>query len=225
MTIKIAIVDDKASNRLIIKDKLLHHPQIRVTLTAENGKDFLEQMKNLSPNKTPEVVLMDLEMPEMDGIDAVAAGSYLYPTVKYVMLTIFDDEERIFKAIKAGAFGYLLKDESAENIAEVITQMYETGVGPISPGIAYKMLQLVQNNSVELSQKKSEEKEKTPFNLTDREQEILKLLVKGMLYKEIGNELQISPNTAKKHVLNIYAKLHVNSKAQALALAYEKGLI
>jgi DNA-binding CsgD family transcriptional regulator len=73
--------------------------------------------------------------------------------------------------------------------------------------------------------KKSEEKEKTPFNLTDREQEILKLLVKGMLYKEIGNELQISPNTAKKHVLNIYAKLHVNSKAQALALAYEKGLI
>ena len=223
MTIKIAIVDDKAGNRLIIKDKLLHHPQIKVTLTAENGKDFLEQMKSLSPDKTPEVVLMDLEMPEMDGIDAVAAGSYLYPTVKYVMLTIFDDEERIFKAIKAGAFGYLLKDESAENIAEVITQMYETGVGPISPGIAYKMLQLVQNNSVELSQKKQEEK--TPFNLTDREQEILKLLVKGMLYKEIGNELQISPNTAKKHVLNIYAKLHVNSKAQALALAYEKGLI
>jgi DNA-binding NarL/FixJ family response regulator len=223
MPIQVAIVDDKASNRLIIKDKLLHHPQIRVTLTAENGKDFLEQMKNLSPDKTPEVVLMDLEMPEMDGIDAVAAGSYLYPTVKYVMLTIFDDEERIFKAIKAGAFGYLLKDESAENIAEVITQMYETGVGPISPGIAYKMLQLVQNNSVELSQKIK--KKKTPFNLTDREQEILKLLVKGMLYKEIGNELQISPNTAKKHVLNIYAKLHVNSKAQALALAYEKGLI
>ena len=223
MPIQVAIVDDKAGNRLIIKDKLLHHPQINVTLTAENGKDFLEQMKNLSPNKTPEVVLMDLEMPEMDGIDAVAAGSYLYPTVKYVMLTIFDDEERIFKAIKAGAFGYLLKDESAENIAEVITQMYETGVGPISPGIAYKMLQLVQNNSVELSQKKQEEK--TPFNLTEREQEILKLLVKGMLYKEIGNELQISPNTAKKHVLNIYAKLHVNSKAQALALAYEKGLI
>ena len=223
MPIQVAIVDDKAGNRLIIKDKLLHHPQINVTLTAENGKDFLEQMKSLSPDKTPEVVLMDLEMPEMDGIDAVAAGSYLYPTVKYVMLTIFDDEERIFKAIKAGAFGYLLKDESAENIAEVITQMYETGVGPISPGIAYKMLQLVQNNSVELSQKKQEEK--TPFNLTEREQEILKLLVKGMLYKEIGNELQISPNTAKKHVLNIYAKLHVNSKAQALALAYEKGLI
>lgn len=223
MPIQIAIVDDKAGNRLIIKDKLLRHPQFAITLTAENGKDFLEKMKELSPEKIPEVVLMDLEMPEMDGIDAVAAGSYLYPTVKYVMLTIFDDEERIFKAIKAGAFGYLLKDESAENIAEVITQMYETGVGPISPGIAYKMLQLVQNNSLELTQKSSADK--TPFNLTEREQEILKLLVKGMLYKEIGDELHISPNTAKKHVLNIYAKLHVNSKAQALALAYEKGLI
>jgi len=192
---------------------------------AENGKDFLEKMKPIPLEKTPDVVLMDLEMPEMDGVDAVAAGSYLYPSVKFVMLTIFDDEEKIFKAIKAGAFGYLLKDESAENIAEVILQMHENGVGAISPGIAHKILQLVQNNTVSLLQRNVAEKEKTPFNLTDREQEILKLLVRGMLYKEIGNELQISPNTAKKHVLNIYAKLHVNSKAQALALAYEKGLI
>jgi DNA-binding NarL/FixJ family response regulator len=98
-------------------------------------------------------------------------------------------------------------------------------VGPISPGIAYKILQLVQNHSVSLLQKNTANKEKTPFNLTEREQEILKLLVQGMQYKEIGNQLDISANTAKKHVLNIYSKLHVNSKAQALALAYEKGLI
>jgi DNA-binding NarL/FixJ family response regulator len=167
---------------------------------------------------------MDLEMPEMDGVDAVAAGSYQYPLVKFVMLTIFDDEEKIFKAIKAGAFGYLLKDESSENITEVLNQMHESGVGPISPGIAHKILQLVQHNEI-LLQKKNALPEKFSFNLTEREQEILKLLVKGMLYKEIGNELQISPNTAKKHVLNIYSKLHVNNKTQALALAYEKGLI
>lgn len=225
MPVRIAIVDDKASNRTIIKDKLIRNQGFEISLMAENGKDFLEKMKPLPLEKTPDVVLMDLEMPEMDGVDAVAAGSYLYPSVKFVMLTIFDDEEKIFKAIKAGAFGYLLKDESAENIAEVILQMHENGVGPISPGIAHKILQLVQNNTVSLLQRNVAEKEKTPFNLTDREQEILKLLVRGMLYKEIGNELQISPNTAKKHVLNIYAKLHVNSKAQALALAYEKGLI
>ncbi|MBL0307714.1 MAG: response regulator transcription factor [Chitinophagaceae bacterium] len=225
MPVNIAIVDDKASNRSIIKDKLLRHKIFEVSLTAENGKDFLDKMKILPLDKLPSVVLMDLEMPEMDGVDAVAAGSYLYPTVKFVMLTIFDDEEKIFKAIKAGAFGYLLKDESAENIAEVLIQMHENGVGPISPGIAHKILQLVQNNTVSLIQKQIPEKDKTPFNLTEREQEILKLLVHGMQYKEIGNQLQISSNTAKKHVLNIYAKLHVNSKAQALALAYEKGLI
>jgi len=225
MPVNIAIVDDKASNRSIIKDKLLRHKIFEVSLTAENGKDFLDKMKVLPLDKLPSVVLMDLEMPEMDGVDAVAAGSYLYPSVKFVMLTIFDDEEKIFKAIKAGAFGYLLKDESAENIAETLEQMHENGVGPISPGIAHKILQLVQNNTVSLIQKQIPEKDKTPFNLTEREQEILKLLVHGMQYKEIGNQLQISPNTAKKHVLNIYAKLHVNSKAQALALAYEKGLI
>jgi DNA-binding NarL/FixJ family response regulator len=225
MPLKIAIVDDNASNRNIIKDKLRRHKDFELSLTAENGKDFLEKMKSLQIDKLPSVVLMDLEMPEMDGVDAVAAGSYLYPSVKYVMLTIFDDEEKIFKAIKAGAFGYLLKDESSENIAEVLTQMQENGVGPISPGIAHKILQLVQNNNVSILQKPVTGKEKTPFNLTEREQEILKLLVHGMQYKEIGNQLQISPNTAKKHVLNIYSKLHVNSKAQALALAYEKGLI
>ena len=225
MPVNIAIVDDKASNRSIIKDKLLRHTIFEVSLTAENGKDFLDKMKILPLDKLPSVVLMDLEMPEMDGVDAVAAGSYLYPTVKFVMLTIFDDEEKIFKAIKAGAFGYLLKDESAENIAETLEQMHENGVGPISPGIAHKILQLVQNNTVSLIQKHIPEKDKTPFNLTEREQEILKLLVHGIQYKEIGNQLQISPNTAKKHVLNIYAKLHVNSKAQALAFAYEKGLI
>jgi DNA-binding NarL/FixJ family response regulator len=221
---QIAIVDDNASNRHILKEKLLRSA-IRIVLSAENGKDFLEKMKELPVDKLPSVVLMDLEMPEMDGVDAVAAGSYLYPSVKFVMLTIFDDEDKIFKAIKAGAFGYLLKDESAENIAETLTQMHEDGVGPISPGIAHKILQLVQNNTITLSQKPTPVKEKTLFNLTEREQEILKLLVQGLLYKEIGNELQISPNTAKKHVMNIYSKLHVNSKIQAMALAREKGLI
>lgn len=225
MSIKVAIVDDIPSNRHILKEKLIREKEFEVAFTAENGKDFLEKMKFLPIEKSPDVVLMDLEMPEMDGVDAVAAGSYLYPLVKFVVLTIFDDEEKIFKAIKAGAFGYLLKDESSENITDMLWQMHESGVGPVSPGIAHKILQLVQNNTLSLQQKNITEKEKTPFNLTEREQEILKLLVQGLLYKEIGSRLDISPNTAKKHVLNIYGKLHVNSKAQALALAYEKGLI
>lgn len=224
MPIKVAITDDQASNRAILKNKLRQFPEFEVVLSAVNGVDFLEKMKTLPDEQLPDVVLMDLEMPEMDGIDAVAAGSYLYPQVKFVVLTIFDDEERLFKAIKAGAFGYLLKEESAENIADVLIKMKESGVAPISPGIAHKILQLVQNNDVNFNGKTTD-KEKTAFNLTNREQEILHLLVQGLLYKEIGNRLQISPHTAKKHVLNIYSKLHVNTRSQALMLVMQKGIL
>jgi len=225
MQIKIAIIDDKASNRNIIKDKLLRHGHFEITLMAEDGKGFIEKMKALPADKIPDVALMDLEMPNMDGVDAIAAGSSFFPSVKFVVLTIFDDEDKIFKAIKAGAFGYLLKDESAENITDMLWQMHESGAGPISPGIAHKILQLVQNNDLTLLKKSQETTQKIFFDLTQRESEILQLLVKGLLYKEIGASLNISTNTAKKHVINIYNKLHVNSRAQALHLAYEKGFL
>jgi DNA-binding NarL/FixJ family response regulator len=225
MPVKIAIIDDKASNRNILKDKLLRHGQFEVCLVAEDGRDFMQKMKELPDGILPDVALMDLEMPNMDGVDAIAVGSSLYPAVKFVVLTIFDDEDKIFKAIKAGAFGYLLKDETAENITDTLWQMQESGVGPISPGIAHKILQLVQNNDLTLSQKPAFKPQNDFFDLTQREKEILQLLVQGLLYKEIGARLNISANTAKKHVVNIYHKLHVNSRAQALHLAYEKGLL
>jgi DNA-binding NarL/FixJ family response regulator len=226
MPIKIAIVDDKAGNRNILKDKLQRHGHFEITLVAEDGRDFLEKMKALPVESFPDVTLMDLEMPNMDGVDAIAAGSSFYPSVKFVVLSIFDDEDKIFKAIKAGAFGYLLKDESGENITDMLWQMYESGAGPVSPGIAHKILQLVQNNRLTLLQKQPTDLDsKTLFDLTDREKEILQLLVRGLSYKEIGSHLDISANTAKKHVINIYNKLHVNSRAQALHLAYQKGLL
>jgi DNA-binding NarL/FixJ family response regulator len=225
MKIRIAIIDDKASNRNILKDKLLRHGHFEIVLIAEDGNDFLQKMRLLDKAMIPNVALMDLEMPNMDGVDAIAAGSSFYPDVKFVVLTIFDDEEKIFKAIKAGAFGYLLKDESAENISEMLWQMHESGAGPISPGIAHKILQLVQNNDLTPLKKPIVADEKTFFDLTQREREILQLLIEGLLYKEIGAKLEISPNTVKKHVINIYNKLHVNSRAQALHLAYEKGLL
>ncbi len=225
MQIKIAIIDDKSSNRNILKDKLLRHGHFDITLVAEDGKDFIEKMKLLPANLIPDVALMDLEMPNMDGVDAIAIGSSFFPLVKFVVLTIFDDEDKIFKAIKAGAFGYLLKDESAENLTDMLWQMHESGAGPISPGIAHKILQMVQKNQLTLLQKPSASLQKNFFDLTQRESEILQLLVQGLLYKEIGAHLNISPNTAKKHVMNIYQKLHVNSRAQALHLAYQKGML
>jgi DNA-binding NarL/FixJ family response regulator len=209
-----------------MKDKLIRHGNFEICLMAADGREFMEKMKGqAATNDLPDVALMDLEMPNMDGVDAIAVGSSLYPTVKFVVLTIFDDEDKIFKAIKAGAFGYLLKDESAENITEMLLQMCDSGVGPISPGIAHKILQLVQNNELTMTGKPVFQPQKSFFDLTHREREILQLLVQGLQYKEIGARLNISPNTAKKHVMNIYDKLHVNSRAQALHLAYEKGIL
>lgn len=225
MTIKIAIVDDKISNRNILRNKLLTNEQFEVVLTAGDGNDFLEKMATLPEDKLPEVVLMDLEMPGMDGVEAIASGSFLYRDIKFIVLTIFDDEDKIFKAIKAGAFGYLLKDESAENINDMLLQMHENGAGPISPGIAFKMLQLMQNNDMTLDETNDVDESKKTFDLTDREQQILGLLVRGLLYKEIGAELAISPNTVKKHVISIYQKLHVNSRAQAIHIAHKKKWI
>lgn len=207
-----------------MQDKLQRHGQFNITLLASDGKDFLDKMQLADPDKLPDVVLMDLEMPNMDGVAAIAAGSSLYPAVKFVVLTTFDDEDKIFKAIKAGAFGYLLKDESAAHIADMLWQMHENGSGPISPGIAFKMLQLVQKNDLHPSPSIAKSQINF-FHLSDREQEVLKGLAKGLGYKELGVQLDISVNTAKKHVINVYNKLHVNSKAQALRLAYEKGML
>lgn len=225
MPVKIAIVDDKASNRNILREKLLKNPLFIVCLIANDGEDFLQKMNMLDENELPQIVLMDLEMPNMDGVAAIAAGSSLYPSIKFVVLTIFDDEEKIFKAIKAGASGYLLKDESSETINDILWQMYEIGSGPISPGIAGKILALIQKGTSSNKQSENNNIVNNFFSLSPREQEILKLLAKGMGYKEIGLKLFISVHTAKKHVIKIYQKLHVTGKAQALKLAFEKGLI
>ncbi len=224
MPVKIALVDDKSSNRNLLQEKLQRHQHFIITLVAVDGKDFLDKMAGIDEDKMPDVVLMDLEMPEMDGVAAIATGSSLYPEVKFVVLTTFDDEDKIFNAIKAGAFGYLLKDESGEQISEVLWQMYENGAGPVSPGIAFKMLQMFQKNDMQPSPGKTKNQSNF-FQLSEREQEIIRLLAKGLGYKELGAQLGISVNTAKKHVINVYNKLHVNSRAHALRLAYEKGML
>ncbi len=225
MHVKIAIVDDKASNRNILRDKLQSGSRFLICLLACNGEDFLNKIKLIDEKDLPDIVLMDLEMPVMDGVAAIAAGSALYPNIKFVVLTIFDDEEKIFKAIKAGASGYLLKDESSATLQDTLWQMHDIGSGPISPGIANKILTLIQKGPSLNSSEALKDPVNNFFSLSVREQDILRLLSEGLSYKEIGLKLFISVHTAKKHVINIYEKLHVNGKAQALKLAYEKGLI
>jgi DNA-binding NarL/FixJ family response regulator len=220
--IRVAIVDDKINNRKVIADKLSRNSFFTLVFQAVNGEDFLIQMKQLPEDDQPHIVLMDLEMPEIDGVSAIGTASSLYPAIKFVVLTIFDDDDKIFRAIKAGACGYLLKEESSEVIIDMLMNLWESGAGPISPSIAYKILQIVQRPAVPGETAKSDA---NLFQLSEREKEILQLLSQGLEYKEIGTKIFISPNTVKKHCISIYQKLHVNSKAQALRIAYTKGLI
>lgn len=219
--IRIAVVDDKIYNRKIITDKLSRNNFFILSFQAVDGEDFLQQMRNIPEDDQPHIVLMDLEMPQVDGVSAIGTASSLYPDIKFVVLTIFDDDDKIFRAIKAGACGYLLKEESGEVINDMLMNLWESGAGPISPSIAYKILQMVQQPD----SAKIEKEAINIFQLSDREKEILQLLSQGLEYKEIGLKMFISPNTVKKHSISIYQKLHVNSRSQALRIAYTKGLI
>jgi DNA-binding NarL/FixJ family response regulator len=221
--IRVAITDDRQHNRNILADKLLRNSFFEITFQASNGEDFLNKMRELSEDEYPHIALMDLEMPVIDGVAAIASASSLYPKVKFVVLTVFDDDDKIFKAIKAGACGYLLKEESGSVLADMLMNLWESGAGPISPSIAYKILQIVQQSPND--SKTNHPGNANLFQLTEREKEILQLLSQGLEYKEIGARINISPNTVKKHTINIYQKLHVNSKAQALRIAYTKGLL
>jgi len=223
--IKVAIVDDKMNSRAMLMNKLQRNPFFVITMQAANGEDFLDKMKDVKKENLPHIVLMDLEMPIIDGVAAIASASSLYPDIKYVVLTTFDDDDKIFRAIRAGACGYLLKEESSDVIAEMLMSLWEGGAGPISPSIAYKILQIVQQQTSVTALTSNNETSKQLFQLSEREKEILHLLSMGSGYKEIGVQINISPNTVKKHTINIYQKLHVNTRAQALRIAYTKGLI
>jgi DNA-binding NarL/FixJ family response regulator len=211
----VAIVDDKKTLRTALQDRLSAFDNYKVLFTAENGQDFLEKMMEARKSIEPDVVLMDIDMPIMNGIEAVEKGKERYPNSKYLMLTIFDEDEKIFCAIKAGADGYLLKDEPVEKIKEAIINLLNDEGAPMSPSIARRALNLLMNSKVEISKKESPEKT-TDYNLTDREKEVLTLLVEGLEYKEIGMKMSVSPNTIRNHISNIYKKLHVTSKTQAI---------
>jgi DNA-binding NarL/FixJ family response regulator len=218
---RIAIVDDKQINRTTVKEKLTAYREIELVLEAKNGHDFLEQLKHLPKEKHPQVVLMDLEMPIMNGIQTIDQATVAYPDIKFIVLTVFEDDEKIFEAIKAGAGGYLLKDDSAVNIIDAITNVVEYNGIPMSPSIARKTMELLRHAPAPVAA----DKEKTESILTEREMEILKEMVTGKNYKAIGEKLFISPLTVRKHTANIYEKLHVNSRAQIINLAHKNKWI
>ncbi len=207
---RIAIVDDKQPNRVSLQEKLNFLKDINVVFLAANGEDFLNQIK--AQKQTIDVVLMDIDMPLMNGIEAVNIATGLYPDTKFLMLTVFDDDDKIFEAIKAGAIGYLLKDENVDKIIDALWQIVEYGGSPMSPRIARKALQLLMGAKIE-------KKQVEETVLSPREMDILKGLVDGLDYKSVAEKLFISPHTVRTHITKIYQKLHVNSKIQAVNLA------
>ena len=216
---KIAIVDDKQPNRVSLNERIGASHEYEVVFMAVNGEDFLERMKSCSTEQMPQLVLMDIDMPIMDGIEAIKKAKPIYPDLKFLMVTVFDDDDKIFEAIKAGASGYLLKDEPASVIAHAIKEVLEFGGAPMSPRIARKALNLLMNASIQQSNEKQDEENV----LSNREMDILKLMVDGCDYKVVADKLFISPHTVRKHIANIYEKLQVCSKVDAVKIAIKKG--
>lgn len=214
----LALAEDHKVNRTTFLQKIKAYDQLRMSFTAENGDDCLEQLKGLPHNHLPQVIFMDLEMPHLDGIQTIAIGKSLYPQIHFIVLTVFDDDEKIFEAIKAGASGYLLKHEPAPVLLEAVINIMEYGGAPMSPAIARKALSLL---SKALTGTESSGTTPFPEKITEREKEILQHMINGWDAKRICSALDLSVLTVRKHIANIYEKLHVNSKAQVISLAHK----
>ncbi|WP_460218080.1 response regulator [Psychroserpens sp. MEBiC05023] len=216
MAIKIAIVDDNTFLINTVKEKLSFFEDFSVKFTAVNGSDFLVKLEE---NHNLDLILMDIEMPILNGIETTEIIKKKYPHIKIIMLTTFDNDEHIFNAIKAGADGYLLKEINAKNLHDGIVETLNGGAA-MNPSIALKTLKLLRNPlSIE------NEKDKEDIKLTNRETEVLEHLSKGLNYIQISENLIVSKGTVRKHIENIYKKLQVHNKLEAVQKAKRNNLI
>ena len=208
MPVTIAIIDDNPELLKQLSENLSVFEEVKILFTATNGAEALKALEQCE--KLPQLVLMDIEMPVMDGIEATAIIAN-ETDIKVLILTVFDADEKIFEAIKAGAAGYLLKDSKPHRIVSAIEDIMEGGA-PMSPQIASRTLQLLRDsaNKNELHPKPAD------YKLSERETELLQLLVEGNTYQQIADSIFISHGTVRKHVQNIYGKLHIHSKIEAV---------
>jgi DNA-binding NarL/FixJ family response regulator len=210
--IRIAIFDDNTQLRESLFDLVDASEGFICVGAFPNCENVLQNVKDTKPD----VVLMDIEMPVVSGIDAVILIKERFPDVKILMQTIFEDDEKVFQSICNGAEGYILKNTAPGEILLSLKEIYEGGA-PMTPAIATKVLRMFKNN---LSAKKDES-----FNLSIREKEILKHLVEGLSYKMIADACFISLETVSGHIKNIYKKLQVHSKGEAVAKAIKGNIV
>ena len=216
MNIKIAIADDNSFLISAVKEKLSFFDDLKLKFSALNG---LELIKKLQDNHNIDIILMDIEMPILNGIETTEIVKQKYPHIKIIMLTVFDNDENIFNAIKAGADGYLLKEVHAKYLHDGIVDTLNGGAA-MNPSIALKTLKLLRN-PLQITNNKAQD----DIKLTPREVEVLEHLSKGLSYSLIANNLMLSVGTVRKHIENIYKKLQVHNKLEAVQKAKKNNLI
>jgi DNA-binding NarL/FixJ family response regulator len=216
MNIKLAIIDDNSFLIKAIREKLSFFEDIQIKFSAFNGAELLTK---LNENHNIDILLMDIEMPILNGIEATAIVKQKYPHIKVIMLTAFDNDENIFNAIKAGADGYLLKEVNPTDLDKGIRETLKGGAA-MNPSIALKTLKLLRN-PINFDTKTDEDE----IKLSTREIEVLEQLSKGLNYNQIADNLILSPSTVRKHIENIYTKLQVHNKLEAVQKAKLNKLI
>ena len=213
---KIAIVDDNSFLIKAVQEKLSFFDDFSIKFTAINGYDLSEKLEK---NHNVDLILMDIEMPKMNGIEATCLVKQKYPQIKIIMLTVFDNDENIFNAIKAGADGYLLKEVNPKDLHQGVFDTMNGGA-TMTPSIAMKTLKLFRNPTTF-----ENIPDKEGYNLTSREIEVLEQLSKGLKYNTIAENMFLSAGTIRKHVENIYTKLKVHNKLEAIQKAKNNNLI
>ena len=212
--INIAVVDDNHFLQKAVVEKLSFYEDINIKAFASNGKEIVDV---LAKEKYIDLILMDIEMPVLNGIEATQIIKKNHPQIKIIMLTVFDNDEHIFNAIQAGADGYLMKEVAPDILYDGILETLKGGAA-MNPSIAMKTLKLLRN-PVDFS------KDQEEISLSDREIEVLEQLSKGLSYTHIAENLFLSPSTIRKHIENIYKKLQVHSKLEAIQKARRNNII
>ncbi len=215
-TIRVLIVDDQALFRRGLSVVLSATADIQVVGEAADGEEAVAKVEELMPD----VVLMDVRMPRLGGIEATRHIHRLLPATKVLMLTVSDQEEDLYESVKAGASGYLLKEIGIEEVAETVRAVVQ-GHSPVSPSMTSKLL--AEFNA--LSRRATERDETPPPGLTDREMQVLRLMAQSKSNKDIALALYISENTVKNHVRNILEKLHLHSRMEAVTYAWRKRIL
>ncbi len=209
--IRVLIVDDHAVVRHGLRAFLQTQDDIDIAGEAADGEEAVRRVREL----VPDVVLMDLVMPKLDGIAAIREIRSLSPSTKVIVLTSFADDEKVFAAVKAGAAGYLLKDVRPQELGEAI-RVVNRGEALLHPTVAAKLMQEVAESG---------RREASPDSLTAREMDVLRLIARGMSNKEIALELGVAEKTVKTHVSNILQKLHLADRTQAALYAVRERLV